>query len=135
MTKQPLRVTIIRSLLLSRQTSVELVVAAVALISGLWLIFPYWEFGALLVDVTGVGPVQTVIALFLILTSVLHSIFLFQGSSGKLTMLLLFMAMVFLTFLAIYAVGLASVIWVPFGGLAMLAGHAYLSLAMGDFDE
>lgn len=136
-TRQPLRVTIIAAIIRSRLTSVETVVSVVAVVTGAWLVFPYWDFSHMLRDVTGLPEAQLVIAAGLIAMGLLHLASLAWGWNRRGTSLGLFMAMVFLTLLSIGAVGGSSVIWIPFLALAVLSGLAHLSHALGygEIDE
>jgi hypothetical protein len=119
----------------SNLASVEFVVAAVALVNGLWLAFPYWDFAWRVSALVGGGGFQIVVSVVLIATSLIHVLCMRSGRARVVTMLALFVAMVFLTVLAVMVTGFTSVIWTPYLGLTLLAGLAHLSLAMGDVDE
>lgn len=133
-------VRLLRAILRSRMEPVETVLSAHLFITGLWLIFPYWQTDRVL-DV-GVGQATIVVVGLSIATIALSSLlamaFKRNGLSiavRRTTTFLMFVSHVLLAGLAVSAAGFTEVRWLSYVALALLSAISYLSISLGVKNE
>lgn len=117
----------------NRFEPIETVLAASAVIHGLWLMFPGWSYGG--VDSAIGAPRSCEIAASLLFITVGTLSFVALGAKAERMLravdFLEFLGWTFFAVLTASAIGLSNILWVPYATLSLLAAFVYLGLSIG----
>lgn len=125
----------LRRLMFRRFETVELLLSVSLFVHGLWLMFPYWSPGGNPTEIS--RDVEVIGATLMIASGAIHVPLVIYDWRDRLVApirkvfsMSSFMGHAFLLVLAVLAVGLDSVLIVPYTILTLLGALAYLSMTV-----